>query len=96
MSGRKASEVNALLHNGEKTRSASMDVLENLCREAERETEKCAKKVKEVEQKIANTSFEISEGCKKEFPEAAQKLQKEIETFKKDRSIQNVKYRNEE
>lgn len=94
MSGRKASEVNALLHNGEKTRSASMNVLENLCKEAQREAEKCAKRAKEVESKIAKTSFEISEECIKEFPEAAKKLQSEIQAFKNDMSIQNVKYEN--
>ena len=44
MSGRKASEVNSLLRNGEKTRCASIDILNSSCKNAKVRTKLKEKK----------------------------------------------------
>ena len=63
MSGRKASEVNSLLRNGEKTRSASMDIMNSSCKKVKKEIENAREQRKECERTIRNIDFNISESA---------------------------------
>ncbi len=82
MSGRKASEVNALLNHGEKTRSGSMGLLNSAKNRAENaieEAKKAENKAVDCISKLNLTSdFDI---VKKEFPEAAEDINKRLSSL---------------
>ena len=86
MSGRKASEVNSLLRNGEKTRCASIDILNSSCKNAKESTDKAKRKKEECETKISNIDFVISDDAKCEFPNLANELEEEVKKLKNEKS----------
>ncbi|MCM1506594.1 MAG: hypothetical protein NC177_05600 [Ruminococcus flavefaciens] len=81
MSGKKASEVNALLRNGENTRSASMDILNDAFKKAQSACNRLKKAYNEAEKEIPSAKLVISDEVKNEFPEAVEKLEKEYNDF---------------
>lgn len=81
MSGRKASEVNTLLRNGEKTRSASMDILNDAYKNAQSACRKLKKVYDETEKEFLTAELVVSDEAKKEFPDAAEKLELECRKF---------------
>jgi chromosome segregation ATPase len=83
MSGRKASEVNTLLRNGESTRSASMHILESACENMKHAVESADKKGKSVYREIKKMNFTVSDLAKAEFPDASGKLEEECRQFVK-------------
>lgn len=84
MSGRKASEVNTLLRNGEKTRSASMDILNSAYRNAHTACKKLKETYEETKREISSDKLVISDEVKQEIPDVARKLEQEYNAFVKE------------
>lgn len=81
MSGRKASEVNSLLRNGEKTRGTSMNILDGVCKKAKKGIDEAKKQRENCEKEINKINFDISSDAKEEFSEVAIELENSIKKF---------------
>lgn len=97
MSGRKASEVNALLKNGKRTRSGSIDMLNSSYEEAVNAVqyfEECFDTAKSVLAKV-NIKMDVAEDefpvAAKEIRDSVEKIKKKIATKKKDALEYNYK-----
>lgn len=92
MSGRKASEVNSLLNNGEKTRKLSIDILNSIHTQAVNTIENADKKRNEILAKLDNMKSTVSDEVHTEFPEIAEELEKECELLKNSFKSKKIDY----
>lgn len=82
MSGRKASEVNTLLRNAVKTRTNSMDILNDLHNKMINSSKEAEKKATDLKAELKNGAFEICEEAKKEFSQNANQLLDQLDRLK--------------
>ena len=92
MSGRKASEVNSLLRNGEQTRSTSIRILDDSCKKAKISTSSAKRKREECEKILEKMDFSITDSAKKEFPEVAEQLEKRVNSLMKEKLSQLLEF----
>lgn len=82
MSGKKASEVNALLNNGEKTRSGAINLVNNTMSCAESAVESARASEKKARDSISELKLTSDfAAAQKEFPEAAAELEKRLKAL---------------
>lgn len=87
MSGRKASEVNTLLRNASKTRSNSMDIMNNLFNQMINASRTAEKKASEILAELEDGDFEVCDEAKKSFSQNAEELVGEVEKLRKKISL---------
>ncbi len=82
MSGRKASEVNELLKNGEKTRNGSISILESTINDATKKLDELNKITDELINVVNNFSETVTQDSFNEFSDVATNLNNSINKWK--------------